>query len=59
MKSRPHPMADRNCESRKTARFANVIFRFVSRFVLGYAGSIDEYLRDLGKKLNQPVEIEA
>jgi hypothetical protein len=37
----------------------NVIFRFVSRFILGYTGSIDGYFRDLGAKLNQPVKIEA
>jgi hypothetical protein len=37
----------------------NVIFRFMARFVFGYTGSIEGYLRDLGTKLNQPVEIEA
>jgi hypothetical protein len=37
----------------------NVIFRFMARFVFGYTGSIETYLRDLGGKLGEPVEIEA
>lgn len=37
----------------------NVIFRFVSRFVFGYYGSIEGFLRNLGTKLGQPVQIEA
>ena len=37
----------------------NVIFRFMARFVFGYTGSIDGFLRDLGKKLGEAVEIEA
>lgn len=36
----------------------NVIFRFMSRYIFGHTRTIDTYLRDLGKKLNQPVEIE-
>jgi hypothetical protein len=36
----------------------NVIFRFVSRFVLGYTSTMDTYLRDLGAKFKQPVTIE-
>jgi hypothetical protein len=36
----------------------NVIFRFLSRYIFGHTKTIDTYLRDLGKKLNQPVEIE-
>jgi hypothetical protein len=36
----------------------NVIFRFMSRFVLGYTSSKDTYLRDLGVKLRQAVTIE-
>ena len=37
----------------------NVLFRFMARFVFGYYGSIDTYLRDLGAKFGQTVEIEA
>lgn len=36
----------------------NPIFRFVSRFIIGYYGSIDTYLADLAKKFNQPLEME-
>ncbi|HTS62040.1 MAG TPA: hypothetical protein VMH28_08435 [Candidatus Acidoferrales bacterium] len=35
----------------------NVIFRFMARFVFGYTGSIDGFLRDLGRKFGQ-VQIE-
>jgi hypothetical protein len=37
----------------------NVFFRFLSRFVFGYTGSIEGYLRDLGKKFGEAVRIEA
>jgi hypothetical protein len=37
----------------------NVIFRFMSRFVFGQAGTMERYLKDLGKKLGEQVEIEA
>ncbi|HUK18558.1 MAG TPA: hypothetical protein VLW65_19185 [Bryobacteraceae bacterium] len=37
----------------------NVIFRFLSRFVFGYYGSIEGFLRNLGVKLGEPVRIEA
>jgi Polyketide cyclase / dehydrase and lipid transport len=36
----------------------NVIFRFVSRFFLGYTATLERYLRDLGAKFDQTVEIE-
>lgn len=36
----------------------NVIYRFVSRFFLGYTATMELYLRDLGAKFNQPVEIQ-
>jgi len=36
----------------------NVIFRFVARFFLGYTTSIETYLRDLGRKFGEPVQIE-
>ena len=35
----------------------NPLFRFVSRFILGYTGSIDVYLRALGHATGQEVEI--
>jgi uncharacterized protein YndB with AHSA1/START domain len=31
----------------------NPIFRFVSRFIMGHTATIDQFLRDLGKKLGQ------
>ena len=30
----------------------NVVFRFVSRFILGYTGTIDAYLRNLDRRLS-------
>ena len=36
----------------------NVIFRFMARFIFGYTGSIETYLRDLGAKFGVPVNIE-
>jgi hypothetical protein len=36
-----------------------VIFRFMARFLFGYTGSIETYLRDLGAKFGEPVAIEA
>jgi hypothetical protein len=36
----------------------NPIFRFVSRFVMGHHRTIDTYLRDLARKLGEPLEIE-
>jgi hypothetical protein len=35
----------------------NPIFRFVSRFFMGYARTQDQYLRDLGKACGQQVEV--
>jgi hypothetical protein len=37
----------------------NVIFRFMARFIFGYTGSVEAYLRDLGVKFGQDVSIEA
>jgi hypothetical protein len=34
----------------------NPIFRFMSRFVFGYSGSIDTYLKALHAKFGEPVE---
>ena len=31
----------------------NPVFRFVSRFIMGHTATIDEYLKDLGKRLGQ------
>jgi hypothetical protein len=37
----------------------NVIFRFMSRYVFGHTRTIETYLKDLGKKFGEAVEIEA
>jgi hypothetical protein len=37
----------------------NVFFRFLSRFVFGYTGSIEGYLRDLGTRFGEAVHIES
>ena len=37
----------------------NVIFRFMARFIFGYAGSLELYLNDVGAKFGEPVRIEA
>lgn len=36
----------------------NIIFRFVSRFIMGHTATIDAGLRDLGKKLGEETKIE-
>ena len=36
----------------------NLVFRFMARYFLGYHRSIEQFHRDLGVKLGQPVEIE-
>jgi len=33
----------------------NTLFRFLSRFVFGYTGTMDTYLRDLGNKFGETV----
>ena len=33
----------------------NPVFRFVSRFIIGYHATIDRYLTDLGTRLGEPV----
>ena len=35
----------------------NPVFRFMSRFIIGHAASIDQYIRALGKKLGVEVNI--
>jgi hypothetical protein len=37
----------------------NVIFRFMSRFIFGQTGTIERFLKDLGRKFGEQVEIEA
>ena len=37
----------------------HVIFRFMARFVFGYTGTIETYLRDLGRTFGETVQIEA
>jgi hypothetical protein len=36
----------------------NPIFRFMAKFFLGYTSTIETYLRSLGKKFGEPVQIE-
>jgi uncharacterized protein YndB with AHSA1/START domain len=36
----------------------NPIFRFMSRFVLGLTSTMETYLRDLGKKFGETVQVE-
>ena len=36
----------------------NPVFRFLARYVFGYCGSIEGFLRNLGTKLGEPVRIE-
>jgi hypothetical protein len=33
----------------------NPIFRFMARFVFGYAATLEKYLRDLGRKFGEEV----
>jgi len=44
---------------RENGEIYNVIFRFMARFIFGYTGTIETYLRDLGVKFGEPVAIEA
>ncbi len=37
----------------------NVLFRFLSRYVFGYTGTIETYLRNLGSRLGEDPRIEA
>jgi polyketide cyclase/dehydrase/lipid transport protein len=36
----------------------NPVFRFLTRFVFGYSGSIESYLKSLSKKFGEPPRIE-
>jgi hypothetical protein len=44
---------------REDGEIYNVIFRFLARFLFGYSGSVEGYLRDLGVKFGEPAVIEA
>jgi len=39
---------------REDGEIYNPIFRFLSRFVFGYSGTIDAYLKSLSKKFGEP-----
>ena len=54
------PALGGGCEVRihEDGEIYNVIFRFMARFIFGYTGSIETYLRDLGAKFGEPVSIE-
>ena len=51
---------DEGCILRITERgeIYNVIFRFVARFFLGYASTVDNYLRAVGNQFHEPTAIE-
>jgi hypothetical protein len=55
------PLANGGAEVRiqEDGEIYNPIFRFMARFLFGYTGSIETYLRDLGAKFGEPVAIEA
>jgi hypothetical protein len=36
----------------------NVIFRFMARYIFGHTGTMETYLRDLGRRFGENVEIE-
>jgi hypothetical protein len=54
------PVAEGGSEVRisEDGEVYNVIFRALARFVFGYTSSIEGYLRDLGVKFDDRVEIE-
>jgi hypothetical protein len=43
---------------REDGEVYNPIFRFVSRFVVGYSGTIDSYLKSLGRKFGEQTKVE-
>ena len=43
---------------REDGEVYNPIFRFVSRFVVGYSGTIDAYLKSLGRKFSEQTKVE-
>jgi hypothetical protein len=54
------PVADGGSELRieEDGEIYNVLFRFMARFIFGYTGSIEGYLRDLGAKFGEAITIE-
>jgi hypothetical protein len=46
------------CRITEEGEVSNPIFRFVSQLVIGHTKTIDDYLSALGRKFNQPVNIE-
>ena len=55
----PAPGGGAELRIREDGEIYNAIFRFMARFLFGYTGSIETYLRDLGAKFGEPVAIEA
>jgi hypothetical protein len=54
----PAPSGGSDLRITEDGEIYNVIYRVVSRFFLGYTRTMETYLRDLGAKFGQPVEIE-
>ncbi|MGA3237735.1 MAG: hypothetical protein ABSG03_15680 [Bryobacteraceae bacterium] len=54
----PHAAGGSEVRIAEAGEVYNVFFRFLSRFVFGYTGSIEAYLRDLGKTFGEAVDIE-
>jgi len=44
---------------REDGQVYNVIFRFLARFVFGYTGSIEGFIKDLGARFGEQVRTEA
>jgi Polyketide cyclase / dehydrase and lipid transport len=55
------PAGENECDVRVTedGEIYNVVFRFLSRYVFGYHGAIEGYLRNLGARLSEQPKIEA
>ena len=50
--------AGSNLRIREDGEIYNPIFRFLARFVFGYSGSIDTYLKSMAKRFDEPLQIE-
>jgi|HubBroStandDraft_1064217.scaffolds.fasta_scaffold206067_2 hypothetical protein len=46
------------CRITEEGEVFNPIFRFVSQLIIGHTKTIDDYLNALGRKFNQPVDIQ-
>jgi hypothetical protein len=55
----PAPGGSSDLRITEDGEIYNVIFRFMARFLFGYTATADTYLKDLGVKFGQSVEIEA